>query len=189
LIKYYAILGLPTNSGLEDIKKAYRKLAHEFHPDVSKLPNAREKFIEINEAYEYLSNKLKLEQVLKVHYNGKHEESSQEIIDAWLIAERERMRARAKKYADMKYRNFKKTEAYRAALKIDHSLQIAGLILGSFVIGGCFFGVWSQWKSNPLIVDANYIARGLIASLVGFMMVFYSAYKIFKRLPLKNKKS
>lgn len=185
--KYYLILGIPANSGLEDIKKAYRRLAHEFHPDVSRLPDARERFLEINEAYEYLSNKLKLAQALKVHYKGE-EETSQDTIDAWLAGERERMRARAKKYADMKYRNFKKSETYQATLKVDNSLQVAGLILGSIVIAGCFLGVWSQWKSNPIFVDASYIIRSLIASLVGFMMVSYSGYKIFSRLKLKNRK-
>jgi hypothetical protein len=187
LDKYYKILRIPANSRLEDIKKAYRKLAHEFHPDVNRLPDARERFIEINEAYEYLTNKIKLEQALKANYN-EHEETAQEIIDAWLAGERERIRAMAKKYADMKYRNFKKSEAYRTTLKIDYSLQYAGLVLGSFVIAGCFFGVLSQWKSNPVLVDASYIIRSIIASLVGFMMVSFSGYKIFKRLTLKNKK-
>ncbi len=182
------ILGIPANSGLEDIKKAYRRLAHEFHPDVSRLPDARERFIEINEAYEYLTNKLKLEQALKVHYNNENEETAQDIIDAWLAGERERVRARAKKYADMKYRNFKKSEAYRASLKMDYSLQIAGLILGSIVIVGCILGIWSQWKSNPVFVDAGYIIRSMIVSLVGFLMVAYSGYMIFKRSTSKTRK-
>jgi curved DNA-binding protein CbpA len=187
LDKYYKILRIPANSRLEDIKKAYRKLAHEFHPDVSRLSDARERFIEINEAYEYLTNKLKLEQALKANYN-EHEETAQEIIDAWLAGERERMRARAKKYADMKYRNFKKSETYRATLKMDYSLQYAGLVLGCFVIAGCFWGVLSQWKSNPVFVDAGYIIRAIIASLVGFMMLSFSGYKILERLTKKKKK-
>ena len=38
----------------EDIKRAYRKLAKQWHPDVNKSPNAHERFIEITEAYEIL---------------------------------------------------------------------------------------------------------------------------------------
>jgi len=54
---YYNILGVDKNASEKDIKKAYRKLAREFHPD--KNPNnkqAEEKFKEINEAYEVLGN-------------------------------------------------------------------------------------------------------------------------------------
>ncbi|MHB8536393.1 MAG: DnaJ domain-containing protein, partial [Sulfuricaulis sp.] len=51
---YYGILGIEKNAALPEIKKAYRKLAHKYHPDVSKEPNAEEKFKEVAEAYETL---------------------------------------------------------------------------------------------------------------------------------------
>jgi len=53
---YYAILGVDRAAGAEDIKKAYRKLARKYHPDVSKEPNAEEKFKEMAEAYETLKD-------------------------------------------------------------------------------------------------------------------------------------
>jgi curved DNA-binding protein len=53
---YYATLGVEKNAGAEDIKKAYRKLARKFHPDVSKEPNAKEKFQDVAEAYETLKD-------------------------------------------------------------------------------------------------------------------------------------
>jgi curved DNA-binding protein len=53
---YYAILGVDRNASAEDIKKAYRKLARKYHPDVSKEPNAEEKFKEMAEAYETLKD-------------------------------------------------------------------------------------------------------------------------------------
>jgi curved DNA-binding protein len=51
---YYKILGVDRKAGAEEIKKAYRKLARKYHPDVSKEKNAEEKFKEISEAYETL---------------------------------------------------------------------------------------------------------------------------------------
>jgi curved DNA-binding protein len=51
---YYAALGVPRTASSEEIKKAYRKLAHKYHPDVSKDPAGEEKFKEIAEAYEAL---------------------------------------------------------------------------------------------------------------------------------------
>src|SRR6202140_4075349 len=53
---YYAILGVDRGASGEDIKKAYRKLARKYHPDVSKEPNAEEKFKEMAEAYETLKD-------------------------------------------------------------------------------------------------------------------------------------
>ena len=51
---YYEILGVNKNSSIEEIKKKFRKLALEFHPDRNKAPDASEKFKEINEAYQVL---------------------------------------------------------------------------------------------------------------------------------------
>ena len=53
---YYEVLGLNKGASDDDIKKAYRKLAKQYHPDVNKAPDAEERFKEINEAYEVLSN-------------------------------------------------------------------------------------------------------------------------------------
>ena len=56
---YYEVLGVPKNAGDEDIKKAYRNLAREHHPDVVKdgdKTGAEKRFKEINEAYQVLSD-------------------------------------------------------------------------------------------------------------------------------------
>ncbi|WP_298134843.1 DnaJ C-terminal domain-containing protein [Acidiferrobacter sp.] len=51
---YYQIMGIERTASAEDIKRAYRKLARRYHPDVSKEPKAEERFKEIGEAYEVL---------------------------------------------------------------------------------------------------------------------------------------
>ena len=56
---YYEILGVPREASQDDIKKAYRKLARKYHPDVSKEKDAEERFKEINEAYQTLSEREK----------------------------------------------------------------------------------------------------------------------------------
>ena len=53
---YYALLGVPRGASDEDIKKAFRRLAMEYHPDRNKREGASEKFKEINEAYQVLSD-------------------------------------------------------------------------------------------------------------------------------------
>jgi curved DNA-binding protein len=53
---YYATLGVDKKAGADDIRKAYRKLARKFHPDVSKEKDAKEKFQDVAEAYETLKD-------------------------------------------------------------------------------------------------------------------------------------
>ncbi|MDY5383620.1 MAG: DnaJ domain-containing protein, partial [Campylobacter sp.] len=58
----YETLGIVKGASNDEIKKAYRKLAKEYHPDINKSPEAEEKFKEINAAYEILSDVKKREQ-------------------------------------------------------------------------------------------------------------------------------
>ena len=56
---YYEILGVSRTASAEEIKRAYRRLARKYHPDVNKEPGAEDRFKEINEAYEVLSDERK----------------------------------------------------------------------------------------------------------------------------------
>jgi molecular chaperone DnaJ len=81
---YYSILELPSSASIDEIKKAYRRLAHQYHPD--KNPNdhyAAAQFAEIKEAYETLTNPLKKDHYLQQRWYARSmgKRSSQLVIN------------------------------------------------------------------------------------------------------------
>src|SRR4051794_41385735 len=53
---YYGVLGLPHGASDSDIKRAYRRMARDLHPDVNPDPEAKERFQEVTRAYEALTD-------------------------------------------------------------------------------------------------------------------------------------
>lgn len=68
---YYEILGLPREASQDDIKKAYRKLARKFHPDVNQEAGAEDRFKQVAEAYEVLGDPEKREKYDRLGKNWK----------------------------------------------------------------------------------------------------------------------
>ena len=80
---YYAVLGVSESASAEDIKKAYRKLARKYHPDVSKEDNADDKFKDVGEAYEVLKDPEKRAEYDQLRKYGAREDGSFQPPPGW----------------------------------------------------------------------------------------------------------
>lgn len=69
---YYEVLGVPRSASAEEIRKAHRRLARKFHPDVNKEPDASRRFSEIQEAYDILGDEEKRKRYDRFGHAGVH---------------------------------------------------------------------------------------------------------------------
>jgi hypothetical protein len=132
LTDYYEILGLPVNSSIDEIKKAYRKKARLFHPDINPAPDAKDHFIIITEAYEFLMS-----------YHDKiksDEELYQQAMDDWRKYRQDRSRKRATVYARSSYGTFKNTKFYKTTRIFDGTAIIFSFAVSVMVLIYTIYG-------------------------------------------------
>src|ERR1700722_904357 len=73
---YYAVLGVPRDADQDTIRRAYRKLARKYHPDLNADSDAEDKFKDLGEAYEVLSDPDKRERYDRLGANWREQEQA-----------------------------------------------------------------------------------------------------------------
>ena len=127
--KYTEILGVSANASEQDIKKAYREKAKLYHPDVSKLKDAQEKFILLTEAYEFFINRLK-----NPNWGSKNQKSNQQ----WAEERRKKVREEARKAAQMRYQEFVNSPYYKSMTEISKIGDYAIFLMLYFLFSSLF---------------------------------------------------
>lgn len=120
---YFSILQVPQGASLDEIRKSYRTLSKKYHPDINKAPDAHDRFCEITEAYDFLTNHWQefsgqqmTEADLEKHYRSYQQADIYEKF-------RNEARERAKRQAKMRYDKFRKQhEAFQESGIDDISL-------------------------------------------------------------------
>jgi len=182
LTEYYKILGLPVNSSVEDIKKAYRKKARLYHPDINPSPEAKDLFIEVTEAYDFLiSNHDKL---------NTDDQAYKQAMEDWRKYRQDRSHKRAKAYAHTSYNSFRNTKFYKTTMIFDGTTLIICFITSIIIIVYTIYGYTYRLK-NPYPGDE----KPSIVAFLGLLflgMSFFTGTFIFFRAYLetsrKNKK-
>lgn len=137
---YYHILGIDAKAKPDDIKRAYRQRAKQYHPDLNPAPGASEQFIQITEAYEILYDPRKraaYDQRLSTPARTREQPSQAEQREAayrqW-VSDAQR---RAQHYAQMEYTRFYKSRFEAAEARTFLYLQF--LVFAMVMLIGTFF--------------------------------------------------
>lgn len=132
LAEYYELLGISADSSNEEIKKAYRKKARLYHPDINPSPNAKDLFISITEAYEFLiANHEKIKSDDLAYYKA---------MEDWRKYRQDRSRKRATAYARTSYSTFKNTRFYKTTRIFDGTTIIFSFAISILVLVYTVFG-------------------------------------------------
>jgi hypothetical protein len=187
VIDYYAILEVPRDATIDEVKRSYRRLARKYHPDVNPSPDAQERFIAITEAYEFILRKLTQESTPQSsHTTYESNLEAQAIIDEWLKAERERIRARAKAHARMKYSQFKQTEYFKSTdTKQNQIVATLAIAVGIFVVVGSVRGTLKVIAENEELRNVNYIGSFVIIFIVGIILIGVGSARLLSPLHKK----
>jgi len=171
---YYEILSLPVNSTIDEIKKAYRKQARLYHPDINPAPDAKDHFISITEAYEFLianHDKIKSD-----------EEAYNQAMEDWRRYRQDRSRKRATAYAKTSYGTFKNSKFYKTTRIFDGTTIIFSFIISIMVLSYTIYGyIYRQNHPIPGLEKQSVFAfimlllLGMIFFVVSF--IYFMAYQ------------
>jgi hypothetical protein len=167
---YFKILDLPSDSSVEDIKKAYRKKARLFHPDINQAPDAKDLFICATEAYEFL-----------IAYHEKIRSDGQAY---------NRSQTRAAAYARTPYRKFKNTKFYKTTRIFDGTAIIFSFGIAIMVMVYTIYGYIFRLRHPVPGFEKPSVFTFIMLLLLG--MTFFSISFIYMKAYLdtyrKNKK-
>jgi hypothetical protein len=170
----YNKLDLPVNSTVEEIKKAYRRKARLYHPDINPSPDAKDMFISITEAYEFL-----------IAYQGKlnsDDHAYEQAMDDWRKYRQDRSHRRATAYARTSYSNFKNTRFYKTTRIFDGTTIIISFAISILVLIYTVYGYINRLRypipglENPSVFTfLMLLLPGMIFFVVSF--IYLRAYQ------------
>jgi hypothetical protein len=182
LTDYYEILGLPVNSSIDEIKKAYRKKARLYHPDINPSPDAKDRFISITEAYEFLManhDKIRTD-----------DQAYQQAMEDWRKYRQDRSRKRATVYARSSYGTFKNTKFYKTTRIFDGTTIIFSFAVSVMVLIYTIYGYFYRLKYPIPGMEKPSVFAFIMLLILGtiFFIVSFIYLRAYQETNRKRKK-
>jgi hypothetical protein len=175
---YYRVLEVPANSSIEEIKKAYRKKARLYHPDINPEPVAKDLFIAATEAYEFL---------ISYHEKiGDDKKAYDQAMDDWKKYRQNRSHYRATVYARSSYNTFKNTQFYKTTRIFDVTTIVFSLIISIMVICYTIYGYTFRLKHPIPGLEKPSVFAFIMLLVLG--MIFFTVSFIYLKAYIETSK-
>lgn len=180
LWEYYSVLGIRQGASDDEIRKAYRRKAMEYHPDRNHSDGAQEVFIRITEAYEYLTS----------HPHGRNitQEEVRRNYQAWIEYRQAEARKRAEAYSRTTYQAFKKSPLYQSTTVIDGTMVFLGLGLAVAVILMTVFGYIYRHRMATGPQEEPSISLAAVTLTIGVLYLVISIFYLSAWLAQEKKR-
>jgi Mg2+ and Co2+ transporter CorA len=180
--EYYKILDLPDNAPVAEIKKAYRKKARLYHPDINHASNARDLFISATEAYEFL---LAYREKIKAD-----EEAFNKAMEDWRKYRQHKSRRRAEAYAKTSYSAFKNSKVYRSTRIFDGTTILFSFCVSILVIIYSIYGYIFRLRHPIPGLEKPSVFTFVMLLLLGLLFLAISSiyFKAYLETSKKQKK-
>jgi hypothetical protein len=170
---YHRVLDLDRNCSVDDIKKAYRKKARQYHPDINHSEEAKDMFIAVTEAYEFL--------ISNFNRVKRDAEDYDRAMDDWRKYRQSRARYRARAYSRTTYVRFKNTDFYKSTRIFDATTIIFSLLISVMVLIVAVTGYFYRLHHPLPGVDNPTISILIVFILLGMVLfvtsvIFLKAY-------------
>ncbi|WP_107037453.1 J domain-containing protein [Brumimicrobium mesophilum] len=176
---YYTTLEISENADSSEIKKAFRKLAKQYHPDLNSSENAKDKFIEIEVAYSCLSDRktrLAYDRLLKMQRMQRANPRVKQKYQQDVNRRTRKGNSRAQAHSKMNYQQYKRDQLFRysilsVALKTLFTIIAGAILMVAFVrLGRVLYGPNSdEWGQN---LSIYFLAFVYIFSLIGLIYLY-----------------
>lgn len=181
LTDYYEILGLPVDSSVEDIKKAYREKARLYHPDINPSPEAKDLFIAATEAYEFLIDNFE-----KIKND---DQAYLQAMEDWRKYRQDRSRKRATVYARTPYSTFKNTRFYKSTRIFDGTTIVFSFVISIMVLVYTIYGYIYRLRHPIPGLEKPSVFAFVMLLILGmvFFVVSFIYFKAYQETSKKRK--
>ena len=179
MINYYKILDVSHSASAEQIKEAYRKKALQFHPDVNDSPLAHDKFQEIGEAYQTLSDPVsreKFDVVLEYGFKGiaaaiRKEKAPKHRDPSYVPKSEDFM-------AEYKARKGRPVKKERVFIYLENALYFSMIFIALVSLSFAYINLTTRWRDDYSDISVLIFSIGFLVLLIaGWKLVLGRKYK------------